>query len=188
MNSLNVYDIGSAPVESRVALEEVTKRSGHISNLWGTMANSPVMLNSYLAMNREWEKSSLTAKEREIVLLSISVVNQCPYCIAGHCTGLRQLNVGSEIIRQVLYNEAIQDARIGALSALTKEVVANRGFVSETSREAFINAGYPEAVILDILLGVAMKTMANYLDHIFPIPIDKEFESEYLKVIEEDHE
>ena len=33
-----------------------------------------------------------------------------------------------------------------------------------------------------------MKTMANYLDHIFPIPIDKDYSDGCLQAIREEHE
>lgn len=188
MATLKVHSVDSAPEGSKHALEEVKRKLGHVPNLWGTLANSPVMINGYLALNQQWERSSLTVKERELVFLSASVANQCPYCIAGYTAGLRRMNTGVDIIRQILENEVVKDPKINALVTLVKELVNNRGFVSDPIRQEFIAAGYQESVILEILVGVAMKTMANYLDHIFPIPIDKEYSAEYLKVIGEEHE
>jgi uncharacterized peroxidase-related enzyme len=188
MATLKVYSIESAPAASKHSLEEVQLKLGHIPNLYGTLANSPVLLNGYMALNQQWERSTLSVKEREIVFLSASVANQCPYCTAGYTTGLQQMNTSGDIIRQILYNETVKDLKINALVTMVREVVNNRGFVTDPTREAFVEAGYDESVILEILVGVAMKTMANYLDHIFPIPIDREYQEEYLKVIREVHE
>jgi uncharacterized peroxidase-related enzyme len=188
MATLKVHTIASAPEGSRHSLEEVQQRLGNIPNLYGTLANSPELLNGYMALNHQWERTSLTAKERELIFLSASVANQCPYCTAGYTAGLQQMHTGGDIIRQVLYNETVQDPRINALVTLVKELVNNRGFISDHVRTAFIEAGYEESVILEILVGVAMKTMANYLDHIFPIPIDKAYQDEYNAVIREVHE
>jgi uncharacterized peroxidase-related enzyme len=188
MATLKVHTIETAPEGSRQALEEVQHKLGNVPNLYGTMANSPEMLNGYLALNQQWERSSLSAKERELIFLSASVANQCPYCTAGYTAGLQQMHTGGDIIRQVLYNETVQDPKLNALVTLVKEVVNNRGFISHPVQTAFLEAGYQENVILEILVGVAMKTMANYLDHIFPIPIDREYQEEYNKVIREVHE
>ena len=188
MATLKVHDTGSAPNESKHALEEVKHRYGQIPNLWGTLANSPVLLNGYTALNHQWDQSSLTAKEREIVFLSASVANQCPYCMAGYTAGLRRMNVNVDIIRQVLDNDAVEDPKLNALVSLVKEMVNNRGFVSGPVLEAFLAAGYAETTVLEILVGVAMKTMANYLDHLFPIPIDEAYSREYQKVVREGHE
>ena len=188
MATLKVYNIDSAPKESKHALEEVNRRYGQIPNLWGTLANSPALLNGYMALNQQWERSSLTAREREFVFLSASVANQCPYCMAGYTAGLKHMNVGGDIIRQVLNNDTVGDPKLNALVTLVKEIVNNRGFLTDPVRDAFLAAGYQENIILEILIGVAMKTMANYVDHLFPIPIDEKYSEEYLKVIREGHE
>jgi uncharacterized peroxidase-related enzyme len=188
MTTLKVHTIASAPEASRHSLEEVQHKLGNIPNLYGTLANSPELLNGYMALNHQWERTSLSPKERELIFLSASVANQCPYCTAGYTAGLQQMHTSGDIIRQVLYNEAVQDPKINALVALVKELVNNRGFVTEAARKAFVEAGYQESVILEILIGIAMKTMANYLDHIFPIPIDKAYQEEYNAVIREVHE
>jgi len=44
----------------------------------------------------------------------------------------------------------------------------------ETMR-AFVGAGYRKEQVMEILLGVAVKTISNYLDHISPIDLDPAF-------------
>ena len=188
MATLKVRSIDSAPGASKQSLEEVKRRFGRIPNLYDTLANSRALLNGYMALNHQFERSSLSAKERELIFLSASAANQCPYCMAGYSAGLRRMHTNVDTIRERLENDTVEDPKIDALEALVKEVVNNRGHVSEPVRVAFIKAGYKESVILEVLVGVGMTTMANYLDNIFPMPIDKNYSDEYLKVIREERE
>ena len=56
--------VDTAPEGSRAALTGVQKGFGFIPNLMGTFANSPSVLNGYLALDSHWEKST-TKRRRE---------------------------------------------------------------------------------------------------------------------------
>ena len=56
--------------------------------------------------------------------------------------------------------------------------VSERGFVSEDAKKHFFEAGYDEVALMEILAGVALKTISNYLDHLSPISIDPAFQAE----------
>src|SRR6202012_1637995 len=131
MSSLPLQTPGTAPEECRHNLEIVQRKFGRIPNLWATLANSPILFNSYMSLGHEWEKSRLSAVDREIVFLAASVANQCPYCIAGYTAGLKHMGLNIDIIRGIIYGEPIADPRISALVLLTKEMVAERGMVSD---------------------------------------------------------
>jgi hypothetical protein len=51
----------------------------------------------------------------------------------------------------------------------TKEIVENRGHVSESTLNEFLAAGYTAPQAIEVLLGVALKTVSNYLDHFNPV-------------------
>lgn len=53
-----------------------------MSNLCATLAHSERALGNYLTLQNG--KSSLNAKEREVINLVVSQVNECAYCLAGH--------------------------------------------------------------------------------------------------------
>jgi alkylhydroperoxidase family enzyme len=72
----------------------------------------------------------------------------------------------------------LSDPKLNALVALTKEIVFERGHVGEETIENFLAAGYRKDQILEVLMGVALKTMSNYLDHISPTELDSAFRSE----------
>ena len=51
-----------------------------------------------------------------------------------------------------------------------------RGNVSKEDLQAFHDAGYGQQQVLEVILGVAQKTMSNYVNHIAETPIDEPFQ------------
>lgn len=180
MKTLQPLTIESAPNNSKETLGQIQKAFGFIPNLMATFANSPAVLNGYMGLDAAWSKSSLTPKEQQLILLATSTENNCRYCKAAHSTILKNMmKVDSAIITAVRERQNISsDAKLNALVQFTREVVAERGFVSETTKEKLIQAGYSEITMMEILVGVALKTVSNYLDHLNPTPIDPEFAQE----------
>jgi AhpD family alkylhydroperoxidase len=81
--------VEAAPEKSRPLLEKIQKSFKFIPNLFGAFANSPVLLEGYLSLEGAFDKGSLSAVERSIVLLAASVENNCRYCTAAHSTVLK---------------------------------------------------------------------------------------------------
>lgn len=176
---LNPLTIDSAPEHSKPILEQVKKAFGFIPNLMATFAHSPAVLEGYLAMDASYAKSSLTPVERQLVLLAASAQNECGYCLAAHSTILKGgLKVDAATVTAVRSGSRLNDAKYDALVRLTRQVVAERGHASEATVQQFLNAGYKPVQVMEILLGVALKTISNYLDHMNPTPIDAAFQNE----------
>ena len=171
--------VETAPEKSHPLLENVQKSFKFIPNLFGVFANSPVLLEGYLGLEKTFDKGSLSAVERQIILLSASVENACGYCIAAHSTVLKAfLHVPAEIVSAVRADQPVSDPKLEALIALTKEIVTERGYVSAQVMDNFLAAGYRKDQVLEVLIGVALKTMSNYLDHISPTVLDPAFQAE----------
>ena len=56
--------------------------------------------------------------------------------------------------------------------------LAKRGHVEAQTIENFLAAGYGKDQMLEVLIGVALKTISNYTDHISPNELDQAFRSE----------
>jgi alkylhydroperoxidase family enzyme len=84
----------------------------------------------------------------------------------------------AEVVSAVRSNLAVPDPKLNALVALTKEIVSERGHVRAQTTENFLAAGYRKEQVLEVLIGVALKTISNYLDHISPTELDQAFQSE----------
>lgn len=80
------------------------------------------------------------------------------------------------VVQAVRNDGPIADAKLEALRLFTKSVVEKRGFASEEEKNGFLAAGYTDQNILEVILGVVMKTLSNYANHIAGTPLDSAFE------------
>lgn len=171
--------IESAPEKSKPILENIQKNFGFIPNLMATFANNPAVLEGYLAMDGSFGKGSFTPAEQQVILLAASIENECNYCSAAHSTIAKAfLNVPAEIVSSIRQSATLSDKKLNALVNLTREIVRERGRVKPATISAFLNAGYRKEQVMEILLGVALKTVSNYLDHISPAELDPAFQAE----------
>jgi uncharacterized peroxidase-related enzyme len=172
-------NIASAPDASKPILENIQKSFGFVPNLMATFANSPVVLQGYLALDGAFEKGAFSPIERQLILLAASEENKCGYCAAAHSAIAKAfLNAPAETIAAVRDGKPLTDKKQNALVNLVREIVRERGFASPATVEAFLAAGYEKPQVMELLLGVALKTVSNYLDHLSPATIDQAFAAE----------
>jgi len=175
---LNPVTDQTAPEASRPVLGAVRKAYGFVPNLLATFANSPTTLQGYTTLDGIWEKGTLTSVERQLVLLTASTENACGYCSAVHATVAKTLKADARTVSAVRSGAPIADAKLNALVALTRELVAARGHARQKTIDAFLAAGYTAPQVLEVLVGIALKTISNYLNHINPTEIDAPFAAE----------
>lgn len=65
------------------------------------------------------------------------------------------------------------DNKLEALRRVTTSVIENRGWVPQAEMGAFLEAGYTHEQLLDVLLGVAQKTLSNFTNHLAETPLDE---------------
>jgi uncharacterized peroxidase-related enzyme len=172
----NSLGLESASEQARPILEKVQKGFQFIPNLYGTFANSPALLEAYMVLDSAFEKTRLSPTERQLVLLAASVENACQYCTAAHSTVLKQfLKVPPEVVVAVRSGSPVSDHKLNALVNLTKEIVGARGYVDQQTIDSFLAAGYQKEQVLEVLIGVALKTISNYTNHLSPNELDEAF-------------
>lgn len=166
-------DVGPPAEASRPLLEQVAKGLGFVPNLYAAVGASPALLGGVLALQQAFSGSSFTPTQREVVLLAASVENGCAYCQAAHSMLLTQvLRVPSSVVDAIRAGGPLEDESLAALVAITREVVASRGHPGQAALARFRAAGFRDAQLLDVLLGIAIKTISNYTHHMTRVPID----------------
>lgn len=175
MAEFTVHDENSAPEELASALAQAKQRFGFIPNLYGVLAESPQAYNAYQAVSEQFRASSLSKEAQHVVWLTVSRHNGCDYCVAVHSTTAAMARVDSAVIDAIREDKPIEDPQLEAVRRFTRAVVEERGWVPEEELEAFFAAGFAQRQVLDILTGVAMKTLSNYTNHIAHTPLDDAF-------------
>lgn len=173
MTEFTIHTIESAPAEARGSLEAARQKFGFLPNLLGELAAAPSALKGYLALGELLSQSSLGPIEQQIVLMAASLENSCNYCVAAHSAGLKASGVANDQIDAVRGGRPFADAKLEALRAFTTAVVGRRGAVTDAELQQFLGAGYAREQVFDVLLGVAMKTLSNYTNHIAHTPLDR---------------
>ncbi len=179
MTTFTTHTVESAPQDAKGVLQGAQSQLGFVPNLYGNMAESPTVLESYMTIAGLFEKTSFNATEQQVVLLTTSVVNNCEFCVAAHSViSKSMLNIDADIVDPIRNQEAIQDSKLEALATFTRAVVTDRGWVDGAVTDAFLAAGYTQAQALEVVLGVTMKTLSNYTNHLTGTEVNPEFGGE----------
>jgi uncharacterized peroxidase-related enzyme len=179
MTQFTVHSAESAPPASRPQLEGIARSFGFVPNLFGVFAESPAALRGALATYEAFSTSSLAPAEQQLVMLAVSEANDCEYCVAAHSTlAKRFVKVDPALVAATRRREPLTDVKLDALVTFTRRVVEQRGMLAEAEVTAFLEAGYTKAQVIEVLLGVGMKTFNNYVDHIAHVPLNDQFKAE----------
>src|SRR5215475_16000149 len=123
-------DTARADADVQATLSAVKAKIGVVPNLFTTFAQSPAVLNGYLAFSDALGKGVLTAKQREIISLAVAQANQCHYCLSAHTLMGKGAGLSSEGIRKAREGKA-ETALDGAVASFARRVVDARGQVSD---------------------------------------------------------
>lgn len=185
MTTLNIHSKETAPSESAELLADAEKAYGFIPNLLGVFAESPAILKAYLTIGRIFDESSFSPTERQVVILAVSRFNECHYCVAAHSLGADLQGVPAEVVEAIRNDQPIADKRLESLRAFTTAVVERRGWVSDDDIAAFLDAGYSNEQVLEVILGISFKTISNYTNHIADTPVDDAFAPRAWRPVEQ---
>ncbi len=181
--SLPRLGLENAEPKGRELLERAKKQLGMIPNLYAAMANAPEALDTYLyGYERFRKESGFTPAEQEVVFLTISYENGCDYCMAAHSTiADTRSGVPRAVTEAIRAGTEIGDPRLRALSEFTRAMLNERGRPDQEDVHFFLQAGFTEKQILDVVLAIAVKTISNYTNHIFETPVDAPFKGREWK-------
>lgn len=168
-------DEKSAPEKASEVLSLARKKYGFVPNLLGNMAHAPALLKAYVTVGSLFDETSLTPTERQVVLLAASAENKCGYCVAAHTAIAGMQGVPGQVVTAIRNREPIADTKLEALRRFAEAIVVTRGWPSDSVRQGFLAAGYTEAQALEVVLGIGMKTLSNYTNHLAETPLDDAF-------------
>lgn len=174
MSEFKLHSIDSAPEAAQDKLRGAEQAMGFLPNLFAKMAEAPQVLEAYQTLSGLFQKTSLSPVEQQVVLLTVSVENECHFCVAAHSGGAKKAGIDEADLQALREQKPLQDERLNALHAFTLDVVRNRGWVGDDAVDRFLKAGFSEQQVLEVVLGVSMKTLSNYTNHIAGTPLNEE--------------
>jgi AhpD family alkylhydroperoxidase len=172
---------------SRLFTQPASEATGHAAQLFtaikgaigkvpnaylGIGSNSPLALEAALNLDGALRKSSLSAKEIEVVKLAVSQDAGCDYCLAAHTLMGGKAGLSGDAILGVRHGQPSGDARLDALAAFVHSVVTTSGDVAGNVVVAVKEAGYSDAQIVDTLLAITAITFTNLFNRVNVTEID----------------
>lgn len=175
--SLDLVTPEDADARQRELLDTAKASLGFVPNMYAAMANAPGVLDTYLHGYQLFrEESEFSPAEQEVVFLTISRENGCHYCMAAHSMlAANKSGVPDAVTQAIRDDREIQDPKLAALCQFTRRMVRTRGLPESADVQAFLDAGYTERHVLDIVLAQAVKTLSNYTNHLFHTNVDEVF-------------
>lgn len=177
MNLIAPVTDHTAPEASRATLAAVQGAWGFAPNLIRTFANSPAVVEGAWSLLTAFGKTRFSPAEQQLISLAISVENECSYCAAAHTLMGKGAGLSAETLNATRAARPLMDAKHEALRRFTVVVVQHRGAVPQMEVDAFLAAGYDREAVLEVVLGVATKTLMNYTDRLVHVPLDDAFKA-----------
>lgn len=175
MTEFKLHDQSSAPEDSKSLLQSSEKSFGMIPNLHAVMAEAPGLLKAYQDIHELFANSSFDKNELTVVWQTINVYHDCHYCVPVHTAIAKQMGADDSISENIRAGKALDDTKLQALREFTKTMLDKRGEASASDLDAFFEAGYGNRQALEVVLGIAQKTMSNYTNAIAGTPVDEPF-------------
>ncbi|HEX6052474.1 MAG TPA: carboxymuconolactone decarboxylase family protein [Gemmatimonadaceae bacterium] len=173
MSRFPIHTIESAPERAKPLFLALKQAVGMVPNLAAGMAESPQLLEGFLAVREHYGKGSFSGAEIEVLSLTAAFENDCSWCMAFHSLMAGKNGVPLEIVDALRAGRSPDDARLGPLSDFARAMVRGRGAVGEAERDRFLAAGYTPAQALEVVFGMGFSLMANYAGHLINPPLDQ---------------
>ena len=171
MQRLNSVNPQVAQGRPRELLDTVQQAFGMIPNVAKVMANSPAVLESFLAFSTAMGAVKIGGKLHNQVKLATSETNSCDYCTSilsavAPAAGLS----AADILTGRTGNST--DHRTMAALACAHDVLESRVKVSNQQLAAVLDAGLGDAEIVEIVASVVLGCFTNFLNNLAQTELD----------------
>ena len=171
MQRLQPVNPETAKGRTKELLDTVQQAFGVIPNTAKVMANSPAVLDSFLAFSNAMGGARIGTKLHNQVKLTTSETNSCDYCTSilsavAPSAGLS----AADILAGRTGNS--EDRRTKAALAFANDVLENRGKVSNQQLAAVQEAGFGDGEIVEIVASVVLGCFTNFLNNVADTELD----------------
>ncbi len=160
-----------APVEPETAtgkaadlLAQVHKSLGLTPTMTKVMANSPALLQGYLALSGAVAGGSLKPPVRERLAVATAQLNGCEYCLSAHTYIGANIAMVDPVELDRARRAESSDEHVDALLKLSNTIAENAGDVDEVDVKTARAAGVTDEEIGEVVANLALNIMTNYFN------------------------
>lgn len=175
MTTYPVHTLESAPEGSKASLASLRDEVGMVPNLAAAMSESPELLRAFWSARQIQHAGTFTPAEIQVLSLTNAFENGCSYCMSLHSVFAAKEGVPRPAIEALRQGESPEEPKLGALSDFSRALVRKRGHVGDEALRRLLAAGYTKAQALEVIVGIAVSTLANFAHHLIHCPVDEVF-------------
>lgn len=164
-------DEQTAPEGVRPVLAATRQQFGFLPSAMARMAAAPILASAFHRGLADFDRTSFTPVEREVIVLALVRPIGCAVCAAIH-GGLLTGMGGEELARQLLAGEPLDQPRLHALAQFTRALFESRGDVDPDTFASFLAAGFTRAQALEVLVGVGTYVMSTFCNRLTQAALD----------------
>lgn len=171
MARLRTIDPREASGKAKELLEAVQSKLKITPNMTKVMANSPAVLQAYIAFSGALEGGLLEAGLRERVALLAAQENSCEYCLSAHATLGKMAGLNEAEIAEGRRAQGGSGKETAALR-FAQQLIEKKGIVDESQVRTIRAAGYNDGEIAEIIAHVALNVFTNYFNNTAGVEVD----------------
>jgi AhpD family alkylhydroperoxidase len=173
MARIPVHSVLRAPEPSRDVLEALEATFGKVLNIHGGMAHSPVVLQTYAAIQQVIaEQGTFDPVTREGIALVVANVDRCAYCQAAHTVAAKRAGLTEEQTVAIRRGEVDFDPRLAALLTLVRVSASDVGYVPDEVWQAALDAGWSDTELTEVSVHIALNLFTNHFNHLVETDVD----------------
>jgi len=171
MSRLPAIQTESATGKAKELLEAVQAKLKITPNMTRVMANSPAVLQAYLAFNGALSAGVLNAKLREQIAIAVAEQNSCQYCLSAHTAIGKMLGLPDSESEAARHGRS-ESAKNQAALRFAHELIAQKGQVTNADFAVIRAAGWNDAEIAEMIADVALNLFTNYFNLAAQVDVD----------------
>jgi len=168
--TIKVPTMDSVTPQNQEIFKNLNSALGFVPNLYATMAHSKNALGNFLTYANA--ETSFSKKEKEVIDLAVSNVNNCSYCQAAHTAMAKMNGFTDEQALELRKGGASWDSKLNTLGKISRSMVETRGNLSNELKTEFFEAGYNEENLVDLVAAVGIISTTNLLHNVTGVEVD----------------
>ena len=178
MGRFPVPDEDDLPDDLRERIDEETERAGFTPNVFSALAYKPSHFRAFFDYHDALVKdTSLAREEVEMIIVTVSGINDCLYCVVAHGALCRVYAEAPKLADQLATNHRQADLseQHRAMLDFAVDVTESPGRVTDAAVQELRDAGFSREEVWDITAVVAFFNLSNRLASVADMRPNDEF-------------
>ena len=171
MNRIPQLNPALAVGKTKTLFDSARSQLGGVPNLVRVLANAPVALEGFLSLSAALAQGVLSPKVRAEIALAVAEINDSAYCQSANVFAANALGLTESDIKAAR-NITSGDAHTAAILDLARNLLVERGRLSENEFSLVRSAKLTDAEIIETAVNVVLNILTNYVNNLARTLVD----------------